>query len=62
MKNSLLSRFIPKQNKFFPLLNQLSQIVLNASRLLIDSMEYDTPKSDKNFTIKLKPLKKKETK
>lgn len=55
MKNSLLSRFIPKQNKFFPLLNQLSQIVLNASRLLIDAWSMIHQKSDKNFTIKLKP-------
>ena len=38
MKNSLLNRFVPKESKFFPLLNQLSQTVLNASELLIDSM------------------------
>ena len=31
MKNSLLNRFVPKESKFFPLLNQLSQTVLNAS-------------------------------
>lgn len=58
MKNSLLSRFIPKQNKFFPLLNQLSQIVLNASRLLIDSMEYDTSKKRQEFYHKIKALEK----
>lgn len=58
MKNSPLSRFIPKQNKFFPLLNQLSQIVLNASRLLIDSMEYDTPKKRQEFYHKIKALEK----
>lgn len=25
MKNSLLNRFVPKESKFFPLLNQLSK-------------------------------------
>ena len=45
MKNSLLNRFVPKESKFFPLLNQLSQTVLNASELLIDSMNHDTPET-----------------
>lgn len=43
MKNSLLNRFIPKETKFFPLLKQLSHTVQDASRLLIDSMEYNNP-------------------
>ena len=38
MKNSLLNRFVPKESKFFPLLNQLSQTVLNASELLIEKI------------------------
>ena len=33
MKNSFFSRFAPKETKFFPLLKQLSEIVLSASEL-----------------------------
>lgn len=44
--------------QIFPLLNQLSQIVLNASRLLIDSMEYDTPEKRQEFYHNIKALEK----
>lgn len=54
MKNSLLNRFIPKESKFFPLLKQLSQTVLNASRILIDSIEHDTPETRQEYYRKVK--------
>lgn len=54
MKNSLLNRFIPKESKFFPLLKQLSQTVLNASKLLADSMEHGTLETWKEYYRKVK--------
>ena len=62
MKNSLLNRFVPKESKFFPLLNQLSQTVLNASELLIDSMNHDTPETWQEYYHKVKEAEKKSIK
>ncbi|MDR2979701.1 MAG: DUF47 family protein [Bacteroidales bacterium] len=43
MKNSFLNRLTPKEPKFFPLLKNLSRIILVASDLLIECVEkYDT--------------------
>lgn len=58
MKNSLLNRFVPKETKFFPLLQQLSHTVQDASRLLIDSMEYDTPDTWLEFYREIKEAEK----
>lgn len=58
MKNSLLNRFVPKEAKFFPLLQQLSRTVQDASRLLIDSMEYDTPDTWLEFYREIKEAEK----
>lgn len=58
MKNSLLNRFVPKETKFFPLLQQLSRTVQDASRLLIDSMEYDTPDTWLEFYREIKEAEK----
>lgn len=59
MNNSLLSRFIPKESKFFPLLKQLSQIVLQAAELLIDSMEHDTSEKRQEYYRKIKEAERK---
>lgn len=55
----LLNRFVPKESKFFPLLNQLSQTVLNASELLIDSMNHDTPETWQEYYHKVKEAERK---
>lgn len=39
MNNSLLSRFAPKEPKFFPLLKDLSTVIVNASELLLECMQ-----------------------
>ncbi|MDH6358027.1 DUF47 family protein [Parabacteroides sp. PF5-9] len=39
MKNSFFNRFTPKEPKFFPLLKQMSDIVLVASDLLIECLQ-----------------------
>ena len=43
MKNSFFSRFTPKEPKFFPLLKQLSEILLSSSALLIEILGHDSP-------------------
>ena len=44
MKNSFFSRFTPKEPKFFPLLKQLSEVLVATSAVLVESMDHD--KSD----------------
>ncbi|MDR1592298.1 MAG: DUF47 family protein [Prevotellaceae bacterium] len=41
MNNSLLSRFSPKEPKFFPLLKNMSNVLLEASDLMIDCAQTD---------------------
>lgn len=36
MKNSLFEFFVPKEDKFFPLLRQMADVILSASNLIID--------------------------
>ena len=43
MKNSFFSRFTPKEPKFFPLLKQLSEILVASSELLVESLKHDSP-------------------
>lgn len=35
MKNNLFDRFVPKENKFFPLLSQMADVILKASELIV---------------------------
>ena len=39
MKNNLFDRFKPKENKFFPLLSEMAQIILTASDLIIECVQ-----------------------
>lgn len=39
MKNNLFDRFVPKENKFFPLLNQMADTILIASELVIKCVQ-----------------------
>ena len=43
MKNSFFSQFTPKEPKFFPLLKQLSEVLCEASVVLIESLQHDSP-------------------
>ncbi len=40
MNNSFFNRFTPKEPKFFPLLKQLSEVMIVASDLLIETMKH----------------------
>lgn len=39
MKNNLFDRFVPKENKFFPLLSQMADVILTASDLIIGCVQ-----------------------
>jgi len=54
MNNSFFSRFAPKEPKFFPLLKQLSDVLLTASDILKDSLVANTQDERKDFYQKIK--------
>jgi predicted phosphate transport protein (TIGR00153 family) len=39
MKNNFFERFIPKEDKFFPLLSQMADVILSASELIIECVQ-----------------------
>lgn len=54
MNNSLFSKFTPKEPKFFPLLKQLSEILKDASAILLESVEHSDPKKRTDYYKKIK--------
>ena len=54
MNNSFFSRFTPKEPKFFPLLKQLSDVLLTASDLLIESLQCIDQEERVSFYRKIK--------
>ena len=39
MKNNLFDRFKPKENKFFPLLSGMAEVIVTASDLIIECVQ-----------------------
>lgn len=56
MKNSFFSRFTPNEPKFFPLLKQLSEVLCDASIVLIESLQHDQPTERFDYYKKIKEL------
>lgn len=56
MKNSFFSRFTPKEPKFFPLLKQLSEVILASSELLVESLQHDEPAKRSDYYKRIKDL------
>ena len=54
MKNSFFSRFTPKEPKFFPLLKQLSEVLCEASVVLTESLQHDSPTERADYYKKIK--------
>lgn len=57
MNNSFFSRFTPKEPKFFPLLKQMSEVIIKASDILIESLH---SKSHQDFLEYYKKIKEQE--
>ena len=53
MKNSFFSRFTPKEPKFFPLLKQVSEVLYEASAVLTESLQYDSPTERADYLLKI---------
>ncbi len=56
MKNSFFSRFTPKEPKFFPLLKQLSEVLVSSSAVLVESLKHDKPEERADYYKKIKEL------
>lgn len=56
MKNSFFSRFTPKEPKFFPLLKQLSEVLVEASAVLVESMNYEKAEERADYYKRIKDL------
>ena len=56
MKNSFFSRFTPKEPKFFPLLKQLSEILVALSELLVESLKHDSPEERAGYYKQIKDM------
>ena len=56
MKNSFFSRFTPKEPKFFPLLKQLSEILVASSELLVESLNHDWTEERAGYYKQIKDM------
>ncbi|MEG1644191.1 MAG: DUF47 family protein [Bacteroidales bacterium] len=56
MKNSFFSRFTPKEPKFFPLLKQLSEVLIGSSNLLVESLQRDKPEERLEYYKRIKEM------
>ena len=56
MKNSFFNRFVPKQPKFFSLLEQLSNVLAEAADILAESMEHVSPQERESYYKRIKEV------
>lgn len=56
MDNTLFSKFTPKESKFFPLLSQLSQIIIHTADLMIENLRLNNHASALEYAKKIKQL------
>lgn len=56
MKNSLLSRFAPRETKFFPMFKQLAQFSASAAGLLVESLQHDTEEAWSDYYKRIKDI------
>ena len=54
MKNSFFNRFTPKEPKFFPLLKQISDVLIAAADLLVECLQSKTHQEVKEYYKKIK--------
>lgn len=54
MKNNLFDRFVPKENKFFPLLSQMANIILSASDLIVECVQAKSHEETIEYYKKIK--------
>ncbi len=56
MKNNFFDKFKPKENRFFPLLSEMAQVLLSASGLIIKCVQVKTHDGAVDYYKKIKEL------
>lgn len=56
MKNSFFNRFVPKQPKFFNLLEQLAKVLEEAADVLAESIEHTSPEERETYYKRIKEV------
>jgi predicted phosphate transport protein (TIGR00153 family) len=59
MNNTFFSKFTPKEPKFFPILKEMSDVLLTASNLMISCLEKGDHESATDFYFKIKEQERK---
>jgi uncharacterized protein len=59
MNNTFFSKFTPKEPKFFPLMKEMSEVLLAASELMIESVQKYNHASATDYFFKIKELERK---
>ena len=59
MNNSFLNNFIPKEPKFFPILKEMADVLLVASDLIIECVQYNDHDTAIDYYRKIKIQEKK---
>ncbi len=54
MKNNLFDRFKPKENKFFPLMTGMAQVIVNASELIVQCVQVTSHDEAVDYYKKIK--------
>lgn len=54
MKNNLFDRFKPKQDKFFPLLSEMADVILTASNLIVECVQAKSQEEVVDYYKKIK--------
>lgn len=57
MDNNLFNIFKPKESKFFPLLNELADVLVNISSLNFECISVNTRKDINDYTVRVKDLR-----
>ncbi|WP_029903454.1 DUF47 domain-containing protein [Prevotella sp. 10(H)] len=59
MKNNFFDRFKPKENKFFPLMSEMAQVILAASDLIIECVQVTSHNEAVDYYKKIKEQERK---
>ena len=56
MKNNFFEKFVPKEDKFFPLLSQMADVILVAANLIVECVQVKTYEESVEYFKKIKDI------
>ncbi|MFV0469844.1 MAG: DUF47 domain-containing protein [Dysgonomonas sp.] len=59
MKNNFFEKFVPKEDKFFPLLSQMADVILVAANLIVECVQVKTYEESVEYFKKIKDQERK---